>query len=253
MTELQSNLVLISELGSGTGEDGQDFWNVEVRTKDATTICDLAQLLGTFDHQEFRWYVEDFASNHGSPFETTRGERCHEKLQSLSLNLHFQLGLVSLRSSPDCNLRVDLVAKSLDSSFFKIPWEVLENPSLYRNVSNVSVRRRYAAIGDGGTKTISCDTLNVLIVTARPDVDDDIDYLLISRELVTIAAKLQKPNLPVYIEIVRPGTWAAFQTCLKNAKERENPFHIAHLDLHGIVIEKGPRKGYVRESAVAGC
>jgi hypothetical protein len=240
--------VAISELESGIDGTGHDFWNVEVTSQGSTTKCQLTEILGNApDQEEFRWYVEDFASNNGSPFEKARGERCHKRILDLGRLLHYQLGFSSLNIPRNSKLNLDVVAKSGESSLFKIPWEVLEHCSLFPHITSLSLRRRFAGEGTGMSKIILSNVLNILLVTARPKIDQDIDYLLISEEVVNIITKTENPKLSVYIEIVRPGTWAAFHTRLKKGREDGNPFHIVHLDLHGLVIEKGAKTGYARQ------
>jgi len=240
--------VVILELESGIDGTGHDFWNVEVTTQGSTTKCQLTEILGNAsDQEEFRWYVENFASNNGSPFERARGERCHKRIMDLGHLLHYKLGFSSLDIPKNSNLILDIVAKSGESSLFKVPWEVLEHRLLFPHTSSISVRRRFADEGTGMPKAVFSNVLNVLLVTARPKIDQDIDYLLISQEVVTVVTKIENSKLPVYIEIVRPGTWTAFKDRLQKAKEDANPFHIVHLDLHGLVVEQGKNRGYVHQ------
>lgn len=70
--------------------------------------------------------------------------------------------------------------------------------------------------------------LNLLIVTARPDEENDIGYRTISRPIVEA---IRDAKLRVNVEIVRPGTYEAFVRQLES--KPEGFYHVVHFDLHG--------------------
>src|SRR5260370_955761 len=78
-------------------------------------------------------------------------------------------------------------------------------------------------------------TINLLIVTARPSGRSDVGYRTISRPLVEA---LRQANLPVQIDILRPGTYKALENHLrqKSAQEQEGYYQVIHFDLHGAVL-----------------
>ncbi|MGZ3646522.1 MAG: CHAT domain-containing protein [Ktedonobacteraceae bacterium] len=81
----------------------------------------------------------------------------------------------------------------------------------------------------------SSPTINLLIVTARPSGIRDVGYRTISRPLVEA---LRNGNLPVQIEILRPGTYKALKNHLRDitAKYGEGYYHVIHFDMHGTVF-----------------
>src|SRR5260370_38607210 len=78
-------------------------------------------------------------------------------------------------------------------------------------------------------------TINLLIVTARPSGRSDVGYRTISRPLVEA---LRQANLPVQIDILRPGTYKALEKHLRqaSAQRQEGYYQVIHFDLHGSVI-----------------
>jgi tetratricopeptide (TPR) repeat protein len=70
--------------------------------------------------------------------------------------------------------------------------------------------------------------INLLLVTARPDEEEDVGYRTISRPMVEL---LETPKLPVRIHILRPGTFQALSNHLDEVGEQF--YHIIHFDTHG--------------------
>ncbi|MEM6520657.1 MAG: CHAT domain-containing protein [Cyanobacteria bacterium P01_D01_bin.71] len=71
-------------------------------------------------------------------------------------------------------------------------------------------------------------TINLLVVTARPDEERDVNYRTISRPLIEA---IQQARVPINVELLRPGTYEA----LENHLETKSPgyYHIVHFDAHG--------------------
>jgi len=79
-------------------------------------------------------------------------------------------------------------------------------------------------------------TLNVLLVVARPGGKNDVGYRTISQPLVEA---VQNANLPVKIDILRPGTVRALHEHLENTTARRDKgyYHLIHFDVHGAVLD----------------
>jgi len=70
--------------------------------------------------------------------------------------------------------------------------------------------------------------INLLIVTARPDEEDDVNYRTIQRPLLDV---IMNAKLKVKPHILRPGT---YKSLVEHLNERGKSFyHIIHFDLHG--------------------
>jgi hypothetical protein len=78
-------------------------------------------------------------------------------------------------------------------------------------------------------------SINLLIVTARPSGRRDVGYRTISRPLVEA---LDSANIPVRVEILRPGAYKALENHLRDSTDRhqEGYYHVIHFDVHGAVL-----------------
>jgi hypothetical protein len=74
----------------------------------------------------------------------------------------------------------------------------------------------------------------VLLVVARPHGKHDVGYRTISQPLVEA---VQNANLPVKIDILRPGTYRALVEHLKNTTARRDKGHLIHFDFDCAVLD----------------
>jgi hypothetical protein len=76
----------------------------------------------------------------------------------------------------------------------------------------------------------------VLLVVARPHGKHDVGYRTISQPLVEA---VQNANLPVKIDILRPGTYRALVEHLKNTTARRDKgyYHLIHFDFDCAVLD----------------
>ena len=98
------------------------------------------------------------------------------------------------------------------------------------------VVRRVAQVRAGFEVAAGGASLNVLVVTARPDGARDVGYRTVSRPLL---GALRQARVPVNVELVRPGTWAALREHLRAATQRHGSgwYRIVHFDVHGAVLD----------------
>ncbi len=73
--------------------------------------------------------------------------------------------------------------------------------------------------------------LNLLIVTARPGEESDVDYRTIQRPLVELIGETETP---VNAHILRPGTYEAL---IRHLDHKSGYYHIIHFDLHGSLLD----------------
>src|SRR5437667_8467845 len=78
-------------------------------------------------------------------------------------------------------------------------------------------------------------TINLLLVVARPSGKADVGYRTISRPLVET---LRQAQINVQIDILRPGTYQALDTHLRETTNRHGMgyYHMIHFDAHGAVL-----------------
>jgi len=117
-------------------------------------------------------------------------------------------------------------------AFHSLPWETLHDPDESQPLAlDIPIVRQYTS----PTKVLNVresPIINLLIVTARPARENDINYRAISRPLVD---SLRQASLRVNINILRPGTYRALKDHLSQCQN--GYYHIIHLDVHGALQE----------------
>ena len=117
-----------------------------------------------------------------------------------------------------------------DPGFQALHWEAMWDGESPRPIAIEAVMVRQRRVKGGLVKVDRRESivLNLLVVTARPNEENDVGYRTISRPLV---AGIEAGKLPVNVEFVRPGTYAAFvrQLELRGA----GYYHLVHFDMHG--------------------
>jgi tetratricopeptide (TPR) repeat protein len=132
------------------------------------------------------------------------------------------------RGFDDC--RLEVVGSS---AFHRLHWEALRDPKLDTPLAvRLPVSRRVELRPVSFAVAEPQETLNILVVTARPDGPRDVGYRTISRPLLDA---LRQASLPVTVDLVRPGTWEALRGHLRQATDRHGSgwYHLVHFDMHG--------------------
>jgi tetratricopeptide (TPR) repeat protein len=75
-------------------------------------------------------------------------------------------------------------------------------------------------------------TVNILVVTARPFGRRDVGYRTISQPLLDA---IGQTDVPVTVDLVRPGTWEALREALRSAERERGQgwYQVVHFDVHG--------------------
>ncbi|MFC3965943.1 tetratricopeptide repeat protein, partial [Nocardia jiangsuensis] len=143
----------------------------------------------------------------------------------------------TMRSRGFDGCRIEVVG---GAGFHRLHWEALFDPDLDSPLAlRVPIMRRVELRPARFEVAGPWPSLNILIVTARPDGANDVGYRTISRPLV---AALRRARVPVRVELVRPGTWAALRAHLEAAREEHESsgwYQLVHFDLHGAFTDHG--------------
>lgn len=127
-------------------------------------------------------------------------------------------------------------------AFHSLSWETLYDPNDSQPLAlDIPIVRQYPS----ETKILGIPEspiINLLIITARPDREYDINYRAISHPLVE---SLRQAKLRVNINILRPCTIRALQDHLSTRSA--GYYHIIHLDVHGAL--KGDKSVVYLDSA----
>jgi len=131
------------------------------------------------------------------------------------------------------DLEIEIVGSP---AFHQLHWEALKDPdSDHALALHHPIIRKPVGHPPPMVTGQESATLNVLLVTARPDGKHDVGYRTISRPLVEM---LQNANLPVKVDILRPGTYQALTEQLENVTSQHGKgyYHLLHFDVHGAVL-----------------
>ncbi len=121
-------------------------------------------------------------------------------------------------------------------AFQSLHWEALKDPDLPTPLSlQATMVRKNLRPSTIQARLRPSPTINLLIVTARPSGGQDVGYRTISRPLVEL---LRQTDLPVQIEILRPGTYEALDHHLQETTTRHGVgyYQVIHFDMHGAVL-----------------
>ena len=136
------------------------------------------------------------------------------------------------RSFDGCQIEI-----SGSAAFHQLHWETLRDPELITPLSvRMPVTRRASNQPSRFEVRSDLPTLNIVVVTARPDGPRDVGYRTISRPLLDA---VRTAGLPVTMDLVRPGTWQALCDHLRSVTERRGSgwYHVIHFDMHGAFSE----------------
>jgi tetratricopeptide (TPR) repeat protein len=120
--------------------------------------------------------------------------------------------------------------------FHRLHWEALKDPDLRQPFAvQCSMVRKNLERQAQPTRLRESPTINLLVVTARPHGEKDVAYRTISRPLIEA---LRRADLPVRVELVRPGSYSALSDHLEAAQDRHGAgyYHVVHFDLHGALL-----------------
>jgi hypothetical protein len=141
---------------------------------------------------------------------------------------------ISLEGFP--NITLEIVSQPTSTEFQSILWETIRDPDQPGGPlvsSGLKIVRRSKKRSPVQARVNKHPALNLLIVTARPGGEHDVNYRTIQRPLIDLLRTTRSQSFnPV---ILRPGTYKA----LKNHLDEKGAgfYHIIHFDLHGEVLE----------------
>src|SRR6266852_5839371 len=208
----------------------------------------LVDPLTTRDHENVRWYLEEYAD---WPYEQflERGKKIEASLSKFGKRLYDAVcgsaGAMSVvqpwRLLPEVQRQVSIV--SYMPQALSLPWELLHDEQgflVLRTRNPVLLIRRLPQGELAGFPTSFEPPLRILLVTARPDDAGFIDPRSIARELLD-EVQQQVDAGAIALEFLRPPTLGALRARLSDTKLP--PIHILHFDGHGVFDEERDRQG----------
>jgi hypothetical protein len=213
--------------------------NISIKDNDEYEEEQEVSLCNPFDAEVddlLEWYFEKYIS---SPYDDVKvkdavkaieeyGKSLFQNLFTGNMLFRYQTALQISRPE---NITVEIVGDT--PRFQSIYWESLRDPKqnqplaalgtifLRKNIRSVNVR---AIVQES-------PTINLLIVTARPNEESDVNYRTIQRPLIDL---IEETATPIKAHILRPGTYEAL---IRHLDEKAGYYHIIHFDLHGSLLD----------------
>ena len=188
----------------------------------------------------FEWYFEEYLRE---PYTAeTRVQREKEQLSQYGISLFQQLFAdpealnlyrKGLQESSFDKLSFEFLGKEKSTSFQAVLWEAIKDPDFEEPL----ILKGAQFIRTSSTKPLlrakvdQHPEINLLIVTARPSEENDVEYRTVQRPIIDI---ITETGVSVKPHILRPGTYLALKEHL--AEVKSGYYHIIHFDLHGAVL-----------------
>ena len=185
--------------------------------------------------QELRWYLEDFLV-YPFPPETDHANRVLGALQEWGEEVFqalFEGGraghwfhTATAGNYSDLTLRI----QSDDPRILAWPWEALRDPEAGAPLAHTCrMERRLNNVPDPRTlpDSLPKDSVNILLVVARPYGEKDVRFRSIARPLIEL---IEERKLPAHVDLLRPPT---FKQLDEHLKSHPGYYHILHFDGHG--------------------
>jgi tetratricopeptide (TPR) repeat protein len=191
------------------------------------------------EESELEWYFEQYLC---FPFtETVRAKKAADSITTYGEKLFEQIFgerkvYANYKNCLAAGLNTLQIEIAGSPSFQRWHWEALYDPELQQQLAlQATIVRKNLIPQTFPASMRPSPTINVLVVVARPGGKQDVGYRTISRPLVE---SLRKTDIPVQIEILRPGTYRALDNHLRDVTARHGTgyYHVMHFDMHGAVL-----------------
>ncbi|NJN58420.1 MAG: CHAT domain-containing protein [Leptolyngbyaceae cyanobacterium SL_5_9] len=200
-------------------------------TEYSVEVCDP---FSAEQEAELGWYFERWLV---FPLtDTVRAEQARDNVRSYGESLFEQVfkrdadAYSNYKAMRDSLTQVEIIGNSTE--FQALHWESLHDPQMPRSlaVDCSMVRKRVKAIA-GNAVIAPSPMIKLLVVTARPGEENDVNHRTISRPLIEL---IQQSQLRVQVDLLRPATFEALTEHLDD--KGAGFYHIVHLDMHGAVM-----------------
>ena len=241
--------IAVADSDAPPGQINIRFSNVQERRETVVQI----PLPNDFLSEEIRWYLEDFAQHNPSERERAKDVEAALTHHGKELGFFIHCSKVLETGGPSKIGPMLLIEiEDLPQMPPSILWEALERKSAldsFPNVDSAIVTRVFTTgpLGNGLRDIAFLDykdepsNLNILIVSARADLEADISHRLVAHQALA-ALNVMSTDIPplkdfTHVEVLHPATFDAFQAHLEVRKP--GYFNLVHLDLHGCKDESG--------------
>lgn len=198
----------------------------------------------------FGWYFERYLRY--PMLDTVKAEQIVEEIRTYGeglFNALFQqreafAEYQSMKKAGLSQLEFAIIGKS--PRFQAIHWEALKDPALPEAFAagQANVFRKNSRPAGTFVPPAPSPVLNLLMVVARPDWENDVNYRTITRPIIDL---IDTARLRVEPYILRPGT---YEQLLRHLDDKPAGFyHIIHFDTHGALLDYANYKRLLDEQA----
>ncbi|KAF2273299.1 uncharacterized protein EI97DRAFT_469698 [Westerdykella ornata] len=249
-------------------------WRVMLTCDSRLIKCTLTDPFSLSEKARLKWILEDYPTKF--PFDLDRVEDIIGEIQQYAESIVKQLSLrefvkeALVSCQPCTNVLIEIVECATSSAFHSLHWELLEPWLDIAGAQSVEVRILVSRVVLSAQDNYANGTIqkpsprgdqgkygpkiqrkyNILLVISRPrQRRDDIDPLLGAKALNDIICELfsGSTDAPVNLEIVRPGSWKAFESYIRERTEswwraggHGSWFDVVHFDVHGVIHNGSP-------------
>jgi tetratricopeptide (TPR) repeat protein len=216
-------------------------WNAIVRFNNgAQHHISISNPFSKAEDEELEWYFEEHLefpftkkvrARNAAASITTYGEALFKQVFEKDPRV-----LVAYKTAIQAGLNDVQIEIEGSPRFHALHWEALKDPDLWEPLLlQATMVRKNLVPSTIQAQVRPSPTIKLLVITARPSGKRDVGYRTISRPLVEA---LRQTNIPIQIDIVRPGTYRALENHLREvtAKHKEGYSHVIHFDVHGAVL-----------------
>ncbi len=223
--------------------EGPDHYRAELALQGEghvrqTTAGPFAFQMTPQEHEDLRWYLEDFLQypHDPAPKIAKRVEKWIEQKGVELFEAVFQGGgharnfWETLRGNLS-GTRVEIVTTVEEAT--SIPWELIRNPEADAPLATQAGAfvRTEPSGQQSSVPRLESGPIRILLVICRPMAGQDVPFRSVAKQLITgideDARKLFQ------LDVLRPPTFEHLGRVLEAAKADGQPYHVVHFDGHG--------------------
>jgi hypothetical protein len=204
-----------------------------------TATSRLEFKLSPQDHEDLRWYLEDYLQYPLDPAPTIAA-RIEQRMNDIGTDL-FKAVFQSSDDSRDLwatlrgqlnDARVEINTEVREAT--AIPWELLRDPKTEAALalrSQAFVRSQPQAAQRPQLPAKNSGPIRILLVICRPAGREDVPFRSVARFLIKgLSASAAEA---FQLDVLRPPTFEQLSKTLRSAKAGGKPYHVVHFDGHG--------------------
>jgi tetratricopeptide (TPR) repeat protein len=214
-----------------------------------TAVSQFPFAVSEQDREDLRWYLEDYLQYPLDPAPKIAA-RIEARIAEIGCDLFSRIfqsnddarDLWATAGPKLADARVEIATRVREAT--AIPWELIRDPKTDTPLAlraQAFVRASsQAALPPYLPKKVS-GPIRILLVICRPRRGDDVPFRSVASRLLKGLSGADPEA--VRLELLRPPTFEQLNRKLRDAKDRDEPYHVVHFDGHGGYGESDQRPG----------